>query len=141
MTVSRRPANSPRRAQIVEAARAVISDGLAEWADLAERAPRERSASLASIGNTYRSFARAHPHLYRVMTDGPLPRAALTPGTEERAARPLVDVAGGDTDLARAVWAFAHGMVILELDGRFPTNADLEAAWRRGLAGLGAARA
>jgi len=32
---------------------AVISDGLAEWADLAERAPRERSASLASIGNTY----------------------------------------------------------------------------------------
>ncbi|OLD99504.1 MAG: hypothetical protein AUG91_06705 [Actinobacteria bacterium 13_1_20CM_4_69_9] len=51
--MSRRPANSPRRAQIVEAARAVISDGLAEWADLAERAPRERSASLASIGNTY----------------------------------------------------------------------------------------
>src|SRR3954462_10946446 len=87
-----------------------------------------------------RSFARAHPHLYRVMTDGPLPRAALTPGTEERAARPLVDAARGDTALARAVWAFAHGMVILELDGGFPTNADLEAAWRRGLAGLGPAR-
>jgi hypothetical protein len=43
---------------------------------------------------------------------------------------------GGDGDLARAAFAFAHGMTILELNGRFPPGADLDAAWRRGLAGL-----
>lgn len=38
----------------------------------------------------------------------------------------------GDIDLARSFWAFAHGMVVLELDGRFPSGADLDAAWRTG---------
>ncbi|MEV0651222.1 WHG domain-containing protein [Phytomonospora sp. NPDC050363] len=33
---------------------------------------------------------------------------------------------------ARAVWAFAHGMVVLELEDRFPPDADLDAAWRVG---------
>ena len=45
----------------------------------------------------------------------------------------------GDPDLARAAWAFAHGMMILELDARFPSQADLEAAWSAGLAAFSAA--
>ena len=32
------------------------------------------------------------------------------------------------------MWAFAHGMVSLEIDGRFPPRADLDEAWRAGLA-------
>jgi len=32
------------------------------------------------------------------------------------------------------MWAFAHGMVSLEIDGRFPPQADLDEAWRAGLA-------
>ena len=71
------------------------------------------------------------------MTAGPLPRERLRPGVEARAAAPIVQVVG-DPDRARAVWAFAHGMVILELDGRFPPGADLEAAWGAGLAAFGA---
>jgi hypothetical protein len=67
------------------------------------------------------------------MTERPLPRELLTPDVEERAARPLVDAVGGDPDLARAVWAFSHGMVTLELNDRFPPDADIDAAWRRGL--------
>jgi Tetracyclin repressor-like, C-terminal domain len=47
-----------------------------------------------------------------------------------------VRAAGGDPDLARASWAFAHGMTILELNGRFRADADLDAAWRRGFAAL-----
>ena len=39
----------------------------------------------------------------------------------------------GDPDRAPARFAFAHGMVILELDDRFPPAADLAAAWARGL--------
>jgi AcrR family transcriptional regulator len=89
--------------------------------------------SLVAIGAAYRAWARAHPHLYRLMTDRPVPRDLLAPGVEDLAAQPLVDALGGDGDGARAAWAFAHGMAILELNDRFPPGADLEAAWRRGL--------
>ncbi|WP_460110676.1 TetR-like C-terminal domain-containing protein [Streptomyces sp. YKOK-J1] len=48
-------------------------------------------------------------------------------------ALPLLRAWGNDLDPARATWAFAHGMVILEIHGRFPHDADLETAWQRGL--------
>jgi hypothetical protein len=83
------------------------------------------------LAAVYREFALAHPHLYRLMNSGPLPRQHLPAGLEERTATPLVRAAGSR---ARAVWAFAHGMVMLELDQRFPPDADLDAAWRAGIA-------
>jgi AcrR family transcriptional regulator len=89
---------------------------------------------LTAVAREYRRFARAHPHLYRLMTQGALQRELLTSGAEEGAAAPVVQAVGGDSDAARALWAFAHGMTILELDGRFPPDADLDAAWQRGLA-------
>ena len=112
---------------------ALISDGLAEWADLAEQAARANDNALDAVAQTYRSFAQQHPHLYRLMTERALPRDALAPGVEARAARVMIDAAGGDANLARALWAFAHGMAILELNQRFPPDADLDGAWRRGL--------
>jgi AcrR family transcriptional regulator len=113
---------------------ALISEGFAEWAQLAENAVRNSGDPLAALSRVYRDYATNHPHLYRLMTEGSLPRDELAAGIEERAALPLIAAAGGDADLARAVWAFAHGMLILELDGRFPPEADLDAAWRSGLA-------
>ena len=89
--------------------------------------------SLPALAAAYRRFALEHPHLYRLMNNGPLPREHLPPGLEERTAAPLLRVAGGQAR-ARAVWAFAHGMVMLELDHRFPPDADLDAAWRAGIA-------
>jgi hypothetical protein len=74
------------------------------------------------------------------MTERPLPRELLVPGVEDRAALPLVEAVGGDVDAARAAWAFSHGMVVLELNGRFPPGADLDAAWRRGLDAFSVAR-
>jgi len=70
------------------------------------------------------------------MTERALNRELLAQGAEARAAGPVVEAAGGDTDLARAAWAFAHGMTILELNGRFPPDADLDAAWLRGVEAL-----
>ncbi|MEV0129028.1 TetR-like C-terminal domain-containing protein [Dactylosporangium sp. NPDC050688] len=64
----------------------------------------------------------------------PLRRDLLVPGVEEAAAQPLLAPTGGDPDRARAIWAFAHGMVILELNGRFPPDAELDGAWQRGVA-------
>lgn len=115
---------------------AVISEGFAEAAEAFEAVIRGADDPLAELARAYRSFALTRPHLYRLMTERPLRRDLLEPGVEERAARPLLQAAGGDESLARAVWAFAHGMTVLELNGRFPPGADLDAAWREGLAGF-----
>ncbi len=112
---------------------ALISATFEEQADLFEAAIADADDPVVALARAYRDFARRHPHLYRLMTERPLDRDQLTPGAEERAARPIVEAMRGDRDLARAVWAFAHGMTILELNQRFPPDADLDAAWQRGL--------
>jgi AcrR family transcriptional regulator len=118
--------------QALEAA--IISAGFEEQAarfeDALEHAPED---PLGALALAYREFARDHPHLYRLMTDRPLPRDQLVPGVEARASLPLYHAAGESLDLARAAWAFAHGMTILELNQRFPPDADLDAAWREGI--------
>ena len=96
-------------------------------------------SALARMVAAYRNFALAHPHLYRLLTEGRLPRESLPEGLESRTALPLTMIAGGE-DRARAIWAFAHGMIVLELDGRFPPSADLDAAWEVGLTAFEGAR-
>jgi AcrR family transcriptional regulator len=112
---------------------ALIDAGFVEIEAAFREAIARDGASLAALAGAYRTFALSSPHLYRLMTEGQLPRERLRPGVEAAAAAPLLEVCG-DPDLARAVWAFAHGMTILELDGRFPLDADLNAAWMQGVA-------
>jgi AcrR family transcriptional regulator len=112
---------------------AIISVGFERQAEAFEAAVEGAPDPLTAIAGAYRSFALAHPHLYRLMTERELQRDLLTPGVEDRAGRTVFEAAGRDRDLARAAWAFAHGMTILELDNRFPPDADLDAAWARGL--------
>ena len=107
----------------------LMAQGFAEQAEALEAA----GADLVEFGRLYRAFALREPALYRLMTERPLPRDELPEGVEARAAD-RGDQRGGDQDRARAAWAFAHGMVVLELAGRFPPDADLDAAWRVGLA-------
>jgi len=117
----------------------LISIGFEEQAALFEAALERAGAPLAAMAAAYRDYARANPELYRLMYDSPLNRALLEPGSEEAAAAPSLRVTGGDQHLARAAWAFAHGMTIFELNDRFSEGADLDAAWRRGLDALQAA--
>jgi AcrR family transcriptional regulator len=112
---------------------AIIATGLEEAAAVFEAAVDGAEEPLGALAAAYRGFALAHPHLYRLMNNGPLPRHRLPPGLEDRAAAPVLRVAGSQAR-ARALWAFAHGMVMLELDQRFPPDADLDAAWRAGIA-------
>ena len=102
-------------------------------ASLTTKTPRKRA--LTSLAAAYRSWALANPHLYRLGTEGELPRDRLPEGLEAWTAEPLVSVMGSEAG-ARAAWAFAHGMTILELDRRFPAGADLDAAWAAGVAAL-----
>ena len=111
----------------------LISLGFEEQAELFAQALQGSTDPIASLIGAYRDFARRHPNLYRLMTERPLRRDLLAPGVEEAAVMPLLQAVGGDREEARAVWAFAHGMVILELNRRFPPGADLDATWRRGI--------
>jgi len=115
---------------------ALISVGFEEQAALFEAALTSSDHPLTAMAGIYRAYGRDNPNLYRLMYDRDLERPLLLPGSEERAVIPAVRAAGGDRDLARAAWAFAHGMTILELNNRFPADADLDAAWRRGMASL-----
>ena len=112
---------------------AIITTGFEDAAAAFETALDGAAEPLASITAAYRGFALAHPHLYRLMTDQPLPRDRLPTGLEERTAAPLLH-ATGDPQLARAVFAFAHGMVMLELTHRLPAGTDPQAAWQEGIA-------
>jgi AcrR family transcriptional regulator len=114
---------------------AVIATGFEDSAAVLEAAVAAAGTGdpLFAMGRAYRGFALEHPHLYRLMTDRPLRRDLLPAGVEDRAAAPLVTVMA-DPDGARSLWAFVHGMTILELNGRFPPGADLDAAWRHGIA-------
>ncbi|HEX7147357.1 MAG TPA: TetR/AcrR family transcriptional regulator [Actinomycetota bacterium] len=113
--------------QAVEGAGEGRGEGPGDWQ------PAGRGNALVALAAAYRRFALEHPHLYRLMNNGPLPREHLPPGLENRTAAPLLRAAGSQAR-ARAVWAFAHGMVQLELDQRFPPEADLDAAWHAGIA-------
>ena len=60
-------------------------------------------------------------------------RQNLPPGLEAWAGNPWF-VVTGDSHRAQALWSFAHGMVILELDDRYPPGSDLDGTWRAGAA-------
>jgi AcrR family transcriptional regulator len=117
--------------QTLEAA--IISEAFEQQAESFERAVAGSDDPLAALAASYRAFALAHPHLYRLMTDQELRRDLLAPGVEERAGHTIYRAAGEDANRARAAWAFAHGMALLELSNRFPPGADIDAAWREGI--------
>ncbi len=115
---------------------AVVTLALEDFAERFEAAAAAPNGDrLGALARAYHAYARAMPHEYRLVNDRPLPRDLLPEGLEARAAAPLLQ-AVGTLDRARSTWAFAHGMVSLELNGRFPPGADLDAAWEDGIRAL-----
>lgn len=84
-----------------------------------------------SLLGAYRKTALANPALYRLSVSGQLPREELAPSVEEWAGEPFFLVMS-DPWRAQALFAFAHGMVILELDDRFLAGSDLDRTWGAG---------
>jgi AcrR family transcriptional regulator len=112
---------------------ALIEDALLESGEIGHRAIHEPGAPapLVSLLSAYRRHALAHPNLYRLVTRGDLARDQLAPGLEEWAGNPWY-VVTGDESLAQALWSYAHGMVTLELDQRYPPGSDLDRTWAVG---------
>jgi len=111
---------------------AIIVDGFEEAAAKFEAAEADTADPWATFAATYRDFATSHPHVYRLMTERPLPREQLPAGLEARTAAPLLR-ATGDPVRARAAWAFLHGLTMLELNGRLPFDDLTEPAWQIGI--------
>jgi AcrR family transcriptional regulator len=111
---------------------ALIGDVLAEIGEILHQAARTSSGdTIARLLAAYRSYALSNPNLYRLATSGQLARAELPSGLEEWAGQPFFLVTG-DPFVAQALWSFAHGMVILELDQRYPDTSDLDRTWQAG---------
>ena len=111
-------------------ARALREMGLALHAAIRSRAGSGPNRATALL-RAYRREATAHPNVYRLATSGPLPRDALPHGLEAWAGQPFFLVTG-DERRAQALWSFAHGMAILEIDDRFPPGSNLDRTWRAG---------
>jgi AcrR family transcriptional regulator len=123
---------------------ALVEDGLLDMGDALHRAVADPGdhRSVASLLGAYRSEASVRPALYRLTTASAFPRAALLAGLEDWAGEPFFLVTG-EAYLAQALWAFAHGTMILELDNRFLAGSDLDLTWGVGAAAfeaLGAQR-
>ena len=92
---------------------------------------------LTVIAQAWRAWAHAHPHVYRLIYVRDLDRSdAAVAQAELAAGAPLRQICGGDVVTARVIWAYAHGMVNLELIDRFPPGTDVEQLWARGLDAL-----
>jgi AcrR family transcriptional regulator len=119
---------------------ALIQDAMFEIGAVGHAAIHAESADppLTRLVLAYREHALAHPNLYRLATDRSFPRQDLIAGLEDWARNPFY-VVTGEEHLAQALWSLAHGMVILELDGRYPPGSDLDRTWRIGASAFEAA--
>lgn len=119
---------------------ALVETGLDETGVALHRAVATSAGDpIGSLLGAYRAMGLANPELYRLITTGTFPRTELLPGLEAWAGQPFYRVMG-EPYLAQALWSFAHGTLILELDRRFLKGSDLDRTWRAGAEAFTAAR-
>jgi AcrR family transcriptional regulator len=114
----------------------LIADGLRDQGARLSRAIDGADDRVTALAVAARAFALDHPHLYRLMTSRDMDRDGPIGPAEQVASEPVREALGGPPPARIAFWAFAHGMISLELNDRFPPGADVDEAWRVGLAGL-----
>ena len=118
---------------------ALIAVGLEDVSSVLAGAARASATDpLAAIARAYREFARARPHLYRLITERPLPATAYRQGSRPeprlRSSKPpAARTVPGRSGHSRTAWS------ISSCSSRFPPGADLDAAWREGIAAFGTA--
>jgi len=96
-----------------------------------------------AVGQAYLDFALKNPDAYRLMFDMSQPDDARYPALVEAAARAnktvtrhvialsQASVVQGDPEIVgRALWAAAHGVIVLYLAGRLPTEENVRDFYR-----------
>jgi AcrR family transcriptional regulator len=118
------------------------ADGFNRFSDALEEAFAKGSEPFArarAVGRAYLDFALAHPNTYRLMFDlsqEAIKRYPALAMAGERAAHTVTrhvkdlikaGVVKGDADsIGHALWAAAHGVIVLHLAGRLPRSTDVE---------------
>ncbi|MFT4034635.1 MAG: TetR/AcrR family transcriptional regulator [Patulibacter sp.] len=118
---------------------AIIAAGLYEQGDfIAQRlAEHPGQPAMRVVAEAYREFALAHPALYSLTMSRGLDRDAPDVAPAERYAAGFLRRAVGDRwELGLAFWAFAHGVLDLEMHDRLPPNRDPRDVWQEGLEAL-----
>lgn len=118
---------------------AVIAAGLYDQGDyirsVIAEAPDE--PRIPTIARAFREFALAHPELYRLIMSRDLDRDAPNVADAELyAGDPIREEVGEHRNFSLSTWAFAHGMVDLEINERFPPGFDVEGVWAAGIGAL-----
>jgi len=103
--------------------------GLTSFAEEIKGAGKSKKSKVLA----YRKWALANPNLYELTFRQPLRREILPKGLEEGITAYVIQLAGKDHEHARASWALLHGLIDLELMGRFPRNANMEKTWARAI--------
>ena len=99
--------------------------------DVGERLHKAKNAEELLV--TYRAIAVGSPHAYELLTGREFPRELLPAGLEDWAGEPFYLNAGKDPVRGQALWAFAHGMAVLEIHSRFHGGVS-EETWLAGAA-------
>jgi AcrR family transcriptional regulator len=122
------------------------TDAFTRFADALEKAFASGSDAFArarAVGNAYLEFALKNPDAYRLMFDMSQPDDARYPALVEAATRAnktvtrhVIDlvresvVQGDPETVGRALWATAHGVIVLYLAGRLPTEENVRDFYR-----------
>jgi AcrR family transcriptional regulator len=117
----------------------LIAIGLVEQADAAAAAlagtPPEDAVE--KMWAAYRGWALRNPALHLLIASRSLDRGDPAVIAAERPGADMVlRSARGDATAAIAFWAFAYGLIALELNERVPPGYDLDGVWSTGLRGL-----
>jgi AcrR family transcriptional regulator len=115
---------------------AMLADALREQGDLARAAIEGAEDQVAAVMGAYRQWALDHPELYRLNMSGPLDRGPHVRSAELYGSIALREAVQHDAIAGISIWAFAHGLVDLELKGGVRDCYDLDALWARGIAAL-----
>jgi AcrR family transcriptional regulator len=115
---------------------AMLADALREQGDIARAALEGSDDPIADVMGKYRQWALDHPELYRLNMSGPLDRGPHVRSAELYGSVPLREAVRGDVISGVSIWAFAHGLVDLELKDRVPDCYDLDGLWARGIGAL-----
>jgi AcrR family transcriptional regulator len=115
----------------------LIAWGLWEHGEAMQSGAAAATDPVWDLMMAHRRFALTNPELYKLMTSRSISdpvvkaaelntRVALTDNVEASLRRKLL-------------WAFGHGLVMLEMNDRIPPGWDIEEMWREGVALLRAA--
>jgi AcrR family transcriptional regulator len=118
------PGKPALEAALVDAALFETGDALHAVVDAAAA-----SAAVGALLAEYRRVALGEGNLYRLATSGRIDRSLLTAGLDQWSGEPFYR-ATGEPHVAQALFAAAHGAVILELDRAYSDSSDLDATWQ-----------